>query len=259
MTGVQTCALPIYADPGPGPAIAQGALSAQVTVAGPDYAYLADHQVGDAPVVPVATVLDWFAGAARAWRPTAASIAVRDLRVLDKISLPRLADGGHRLVVRGHEAAAGPGLALDLDLVDETGRMHYRASVAAPAGPAVPASGTWAAPAGLVPLTHPYDGVTLFHGPRFQAIRSDPAVGPAGAQCTVVGSRVLGWEKSSRHLDQAAVDGGLQLAVLWARQAGAGSTLPMAIAECRVHRAGVLEAEARCVVVARRADGLRCR
>jgi hypothetical protein len=238
-------------DPGPSPGIAQGALSAQVTVAGPDYAYLADHQVGDAPVVPVATVLDWFAGAARAWRPTAASIAVRDLRVLDKISLPRLADGGHRLVVRGHEAAAGPGLALDLDLVDETGRMHYRASVAAPAAPS---SGTWAPPAGLVPLAHPYDGVTLFHGPRFQAIRSDPAVGPAGAQCTVVGSRVLGWEKSSRHLDQAAVDGGLQLAVLWARQAGAGSTLPMAIAECRVHRAGVLEAEARCVVVARRAD-----
>ena len=42
------------------------ALAAQVTVAGPAYAYLADHQVGGLPVVPVATVLDWFAGAARA-------------------------------------------------------------------------------------------------------------------------------------------------------------------------------------------------
>jgi hypothetical protein len=234
-------------------------LSAQVTVAGPGYAHLADHQVGEAPVLPVATVLDWFTGAARAWRPAASSIALRDLRVLDKISLPGLAGDGHLLVVHGHEAA-GPGQALDLELLDEAGRPHYRASAAVPAlpagpaGPAGPASGTWAPPAGLVPLAHPYDGVTLFHGPRFQAIRPDPVVGPAGAQGTVTGSRALGWEESSRHLDQAAIDGGLQLAVLWARQAGAGSTLPMAIAECRVHRPGVLEAEARCVVVARRAD-----
>ena len=100
----------------------EAALAAQVTVAGPAYAYLADHQVGGVPVVPVATVLDWFAGAARAWRPTAGSIAIRDLRVLDKISLPRLADGGHRLIVRGREADAAAGQALDLDLLDETGQ-----------------------------------------------------------------------------------------------------------------------------------------
>jgi NADP-dependent 3-hydroxy acid dehydrogenase YdfG/acyl carrier protein len=228
-----------------------GTLAAQVTVAGPGYAYLADHQVGEAPVVPVATVLDWFAGAARAWRPTATSIVIRDLRVLDKISLPRLAEGGHRLILRGHEAASGEGRALDLDLLDETGRPHYRASVGEAA---TVASSTWEAPAGLVPLANPYDGATLFHGPRLQAIRSDPAIGLAGAQCTVVGSRTLGWEGSSRQLDPAALDGGLQLAVLWARTAGAGSTLPMAIGECRVHRPGAVEDEARCVVVAQRAD-----
>jgi acyl transferase domain-containing protein/NADP-dependent 3-hydroxy acid dehydrogenase YdfG/acyl carrier protein len=233
------------------PVASQEALTAQVTVAGPAYAYLADHQVGDAPVVPVATVLDWFAGAARAWRPTATSIAIRDLRVLNKISVPRLADGGHRLIVRGHETAAEEGRALDLDLLGETGQLHYHASVAAAS---TLTAGTWEAPAGLVPLASPYDGATLFHGPRLQAIRSDPVVGLAGAQCTVVGSRALGWEGSSWQLDPAAVDGGLQLAVLWARQAGAGSTLPMAIRECRVHRPGVVEAEALCVVVAQRAD-----
>ena len=75
-----------------------------------------------------------------------------------------------------------------------------------------------------------------------------------GAQATVAGSRALGWEGSSRQIDPAAVDGGLQLAVLWARQAGAGSTLPMAIGECRVLRPGAVEAEVRCVVVAQRAD-----
>jgi hypothetical protein len=70
----------------------------------------------------------------------------------------------------------------------------------------------------------------------------------------VAGSRALGWEGASRQIDPAAVDGGLQLAVLWARQAGAGRTLPMAIGECRVHRPGAVEAEVRCVVIARRAD-----
>jgi acyl transferase domain-containing protein/NADP-dependent 3-hydroxy acid dehydrogenase YdfG len=238
----------LSAGTGAGP---EAALAAQVTVAGPAYAHLADHQVGGVPVVPVATVLDWFAGAARAWRPAGGSITIRDLRVLDKISLPRLADGGHRLILRGREAHTAQGQALDLDLLEETGQPRYRARVTAPA---TLTSGRWEAPAGLVALASPYDGMTLFHGPRFQAIRSDPVVGPAGAQATVAGSRALGWEGSSRQIDPAAVDGGLQLAVLWARQAGAGSTLPMAIGECRVHRPGAVEAEVRCVVVAQRAD-----
>jgi hypothetical protein len=82
-------------------------------------------------------------------------------------------------------------------------------------------------------------------------------VGPQGAESAVVGSRALGWEGSSRQTDPAAVDGCLQLAVLWAREAGAGNTLPMAIRECRIYRPGPIEVEVevRCVVRARRADG----
>jgi hypothetical protein len=62
-------------------------LSAQVTVAEPAYGYLADHELEGTPVVPVAAVLDWFAGVAQVWRPTANPVVIRDLRVLDKISL----------------------------------------------------------------------------------------------------------------------------------------------------------------------------
>jgi NADP-dependent 3-hydroxy acid dehydrogenase YdfG/acyl carrier protein len=226
-------------------------LAAQVTVAEPAYGYLADHELGGTPVVPVATVLDWFAGVAQVWRPTANPVVIRDLRVLDKISLPRLADGGHRLILRGREATAQDGPALDLDLRDEAGRPHYRASVA---GSPAPASGTWEAPGNLVPLSRPYDGTTLFHGPRFQALTADPGIGPAGAEGTVAGARALGWEGPSWQVDPVAVDGGLQLAVLWAQQAGAGRTLPMAVDECRVYRLGAVEAATRCVVRALRAD-----
>jgi acyl transferase domain-containing protein len=230
----------------------QDAFAAEVTVAGPAYAYLADHQLGGAPVVPVSTVLDWFAGAARAWRPTATSVSLRDLRVLNKISLPHLADGGHRLVLRGQRASSGEGQpALDLDLRDEAGVPHYRASVVVGS---LPAPGPWAPPAGLVPQDCPYDGSTLFHGPRFRAIRAQPGVCSAGAECTVAGVHALGWDEATWQVDPAALDGGLQLAVLWAQQAGAGSTLPMAIRECRVYRYGAVEDEVRCVVLARQAD-----
>jgi NADP-dependent 3-hydroxy acid dehydrogenase YdfG/acyl carrier protein len=237
------------AGPGTGTGVSTG--TGQVTVAGPDYAYLLDHQVADAPVAAVATVLDWFAGAARAWRPAASSLAIRDLRVLSKLVLPRLADGGHRLTVRGQQAPADQGGALEVDLLGEDGQRHYRASVAATA-PSAP--GAWDTPDGLVPLAaSPYDGVTLFHGPRLQVIKPVPEVGPAGAVGTIAGSRTQGWQRWSWQLDPAAVDGALQLAVLWARQAGAGRTLPMAIRECRVHRPGGAADEHRCVVLARRA------
>jgi NADP-dependent 3-hydroxy acid dehydrogenase YdfG len=227
------------------------ALAAQVTVAEPAYAYLADHQLGGVPVVPVATVLDWFAGAARAWRPSATPIVLRDLRVLDKITLPQLTNGGRRLILRGRQATTDDGDVLDLDLRDEAGMPLYRASAAACSRPAY---GSWAGPAGLVPVTCPYDGATLFHGPRFQAIVAEPAVGSAGAECVVVGVRALGWEGTTWQVDPAAVDGALQLAVLWAQRAGTGSTLPMAISECRVYRSGAVEGEMRCVVAAGRAD-----
>jgi len=246
---VSAAAAPPGTDTALGPAVRPGAVAGQVTVAGPDYAYLLDHQVGDAPVAAVATVLDWFVGAARAWRPMASSLAVCDVRVLSKLALPRLAADGHLVTVRGQQAPADQGGALEVDLLGESGQRHYRASVAATAPSAAAA---WDAPAGLVPLPSPYDGVTLFHGPRLQVIRPVPEVGPAGAAGTVAGSRALGWERRSWQLDPAAVDGALQLAVLWAQRAGAGRTLPMAIRECRVHRPGAAEDEFRCVVLARR-------
>jgi hypothetical protein len=207
--------------------------------------------VGGIAVVPVATVLDWFARAALAWRPGATEVVIRDLRVLDKVALPRLADGGHRLVLRGHEATAADGPALDLDLRDDNGRPHYRASVA---GAPSPAPGSWSAPVGLAPLEDPYGGTTLFHGPALRAIRGTPAIGPTGADAVITGSGGLGWTADHVAVDVATVDGALQLALLWARKAGAGDTLPMAVREFRLRRRGPLGDESRCVVRAVSAD-----
>jgi acyl transferase domain-containing protein/NADP-dependent 3-hydroxy acid dehydrogenase YdfG/acyl carrier protein len=235
-----------------------GSLAAQLTVAAPEYAHLADHEVAGVAVVPVATVLDWFVGAARAWRPEAGPVVLRDVRVLNKIALPRLADGGHRLVLRGHEATGRDGPTLDLDLRGDADLPHYRASVLTSAP--LPRAGTWDTPRDLQAAQDLYDGITLFHGPKFRAIRAARGVSAAGAEGTVVGSTALGWAPSPWRVDPAAVDGGLQLAVLWAQQAGAGRTLPMGVRECRVYREGALQDAARCVVHARQASdsGAEC-
>jgi acyl transferase domain-containing protein len=227
------------------------ALMAEIVVSGREYPYLADHQMGGVAVVPVATVLDWFARAAASWRPGGPGIVIRDLRVLDKVALPRLADGGHRLVLRGHQATAADGPALDLDLRDDAGRSHYRASVVRPTPYTVE---RWAAPGGLEPLPDPYAGTALFHGPAMRAVRGIPGVGPAGADGVVATGRTLGWPDGTGEVDVAAVDGALQLAVLWAGRAGAGETLPMAVGEFRLHRGGAVAGETRCVVRAVRAD-----
>jgi len=222
-------------------------LAAEVTVTGRAFPYLADHRIAGVAVLPVATVVDWFAAVARAWRPPAGQLVLRDLRVLDKVALPRLDDGGHRLLVHGRQ----DGPTLGLELRDEAGRAHYRARASIEV---VSTSDGWRAPDGLERVSDPYDGAALFHGASLRALRGAPGVGPLGAEAVVVGSGALAWDGPPGEVDVAALDGVLQLAVLWARHAGAGVTLPMGIGECRVYRRGPLFAESRCVVRAVRVD-----
>lgn len=217
---------------------------AETSVATHDY--LADHQVGGVPVVPVATVVDWFTGAAEAWRPEAGPVVLRDLRVLNKIT----ATDGLRLVLRGHESTGPDGRQLDLDLRGDADLPHYRGTVAT-AAPG--AAGDWNAPADLEPPAVVYDGVTLFHGPKLRALGDGVGVSKGGAGATVLGSRALGWPDPKWRVDPAALDGAMQLAVLWAQHAGTGRTLPMAVRECRVFRQGAVADTVHCVVRAKQA------
>jgi NADP-dependent 3-hydroxy acid dehydrogenase YdfG len=216
----------------PGDASDRTGLVAEVVATAERYPYVADHTIDGAAIVPVATVLDWFAGAAVAWRPERNGIVLRDLRVLHGIAVPA------RLELRGHEATAEDGPALDLDL-GEGARPCYRATVteAAPSP-----SERWCQPSGVEPFEDPYG--TLFHGPALRVVRGAPAVGPGGAE-GLVGSTA---PAAGGFVDVAAVDGALQLALLWAHRAGAGDTLPMAIGEVRLHRHGPVDGEVRCIV-----------
>ncbi|WP_233518187.1 type I polyketide synthase [Streptomyces corynorhini] len=233
---------------------------AQLLVRSDTLPQLADHAIGGVPVLPVAMVLNWFAGAATAWRPDGGPLVLRDLRVYKKFALPELSGDGHRLTVHGSRGAAGSVAGLEAELRGADGVAHFRAVL--DTGSAEPDPGAWGRPEGLERLDRAgfYDGELLFHGPRFQAVSAPHGVSEHGAEASVVGVRALGWPGEHWPLDPAAVDGALQLALVWGQHVIGAATLPMAVAECRVHLRGPVEGTVRCVVRGRKAHstGARC-
>ncbi len=81
-----------------------------------------------------------------------------------------------------------------------------------------------------------------------------------GAEARIVGVRAIGWPGGPWWTDPAAIDGALQAAVLWARQATGDATLPMGMDALRVHRTGPARGTLRCLVRATSvaADQTRC-
>ncbi|MEV6166179.1 SDR family NAD(P)-dependent oxidoreductase [Streptomyces sp. NPDC052052] len=233
---------------------------AELLVRADNLPHLADHAVTGVPVLPVAMVLNWFAAAATAWLPGAGPLVLRDLRVYQKCTLPELAGTGHRLTVHGSRGAAGSPTGLAAELRGESGVAHFRAVL--DTGTEEPDPATWGSPDGLEPLdrTVLYDGEILFHGPRFHSVRSLRGVAEHGAEAMVAGVRVLEWSGAHWPLDPAALDGALQLALVWAQEALDAATLPMAVAECRVYRRGPVDDTVRCVLRGRKvhSTGARC-
>jgi hypothetical protein len=76
-----------------------------------------------------------------------------------------------------------------------------------------------------------YDDAALFHGPRFQVIRSLDSVSDDGAQATLDGMDKMEWAGGPWETDSAALDGCLQLALLWSSQAQGLRTVPMHVGE----------------------------
>ncbi|MYY04568.1 type I polyketide synthase [Streptomyces sp. SID4913] len=239
---------------------AAGPSGAQLLVRSDSLPQLADHAPADVPVLPVAMALNWFAGAAASWLPAPGPFVLRDLRVYRTCPLPDLAGTGHLLSLLGSTGAPGAPSGLEAELRGEDGLAFYRAVLDTWADRPVPAP--WETPEGLKPLdaSSPYAGTALFHGPRFHALRTVSGVSDDGAEATVVGVRALEWAGAHWPLDAAAADGALQLALLWAEAVLGAGTLPMAVAECRVHRRGPVDGTVRCVVRGRKAHttGARC-
>jgi acyl transferase domain-containing protein len=229
-----------------------GGTRVELTVSRASMPVLDHHRVAGRPVVPVAMAIEWMARAARAARPEATSLALRDVRVLRGIKLEHFENGGDRFAV----TCTPKGDDLAIELRGAGGALHYSATLGASAAATTSSA---QAPGALRPWAAGgfYDGHLLFHGPAFQVIRTVDGVSREGLIATLDGARARGWQAGAWRTDPAVVDGALQLALLWAREVLGGATLPMAVGGFEGVREGLADGATRAVLRAREVHASR--
>jgi acyl transferase domain-containing protein len=220
-------------------------LTLSVRVDALNHPWLDDHAIAGKPVVPVVLALEWFARAARTFRPDLRVTSIDDLKVLSGIRLDDLALGTW-LQVHVTPVDNGVGCTLAVRLVSPDGRPHYRATVRMDETVQSPtitvpdlALEPWEAPI--------YDGDLLFHGERFQVIERVHGVSDDGISADVAGTLAKDWE-GEFSTDPAAFDGALQLALLYSQRVLGGASLPTAVGSLRTFSDGPARGTLRAVV-----------
>ncbi len=199
--------------------------------------HLASHAVKGVPVFPVALALEAFARIARSTRPDLRLSAIKDLKVLKGIRIADFEGRGTRLEISCEQVSNGSGARLACELRSPGGPAHYRAMAemtdrssphASPQEFEAPKTGTpWA--------TEEVYGPVLFHGPDFQVLKGVRSVGPQGGSALVASTRDIGWIGGPFATDPAAIDGGLQMAILMGMRAVGKTSLPTGMESLTIH------------------------
>ncbi len=215
--------------PGPLSAPPPGRTTVTRNVTAATHAYLRDHTVDDRPVLPVVMALEWFVQRAGELRPGMA-VTVQDVKVLKGVVLEHFDNGGDRFEVVAIEA--GPDR-WNMELRSARA-VHYRAAVSVQAPGAQPG-----APARLAHDRFPHTvadvyAQMLFHGPDFHVIRSIGGMSKGGMEAELDGVvDAANWPCEGWSTDVAALDGGLQLVVLWTQLVTKKAALPTGIGSFR--------------------------
>ena len=205
----------------------EGADTFEVRVGAGSHAWLQDHSIKETPVVPVVLVLEWFARAAKAARPDLRLVACEDLRVLKGISLERFKEEGHGFRIQVRQLSNGQGVVLGMELLGAEDRRHYSArAVMAQRTDALSAADTLSS---LEDWKGEVYGDVLFHGPELQVITDLEGVSDEGLAARLSGTAERSWQPEPWKTDVAAMDGGLQMALLWAKRMLGGASLPTAV------------------------------
>jgi hypothetical protein len=177
---------------------------------------------------------------------------VKQVSVLRGIKLHDFSGAGHHFVITARQVANGAGAEVAVELRGDGNILHYSATVnmgeyaaPQPAFQVAPMLEKWTQAA-------VYDGQVLFHGPSFQVIDSVEGVSREGIVGMLSGTQNSTWPAASWRCDAAAMDGGLQLALLWSQHVLGGASLPMAMGEYRSYRDGLTEGPVQGVVHGRK-------
>ena len=202
------------------------------------HAWLEGHAIKGIPVVPVVLAAEWLSRAARSFRPGLALAALHDVKVLKGIRLGGFDNGGDRFVIQARPLAGERGTWLQLDVRGASGTHHYSARAELQPALETPQSdlpalklGEWSG--------EPIYRDLLFHRGAFELIEKVDGISDDGAGGRVRGVERAGWPNGTANnwqLDVAALDGGLQVAVLWAQRMLGKENLPTTIGELRPYR-----------------------
>lgn len=206
-------------------------------IAAPWQPHFDDHRVRGSVVVPMVMVAEWFARMARVAAPGLHLESLSDFRVMRPIKLDDFA--GERLrcclhaQVRGDDQQAR----IELEFVQGEGPPAFRATaqMCTDMPSCLDLDTTVARGHRPAPRSGGFEyGGALFHGPQFQVIEAIDGQDAQAIEGRVRGVADAQWSWDSWTLDVAALDGGLQLAVLWAFDTLGAASLPMGIDELRL-------------------------
>jgi len=224
-------------------------LDLEVFVNQASHPYLSGHSVEGEVVVPVVLVLEWFSRMARAFRPDLKLQSIDELKVLQGILVQDFGGNGERFLLSCSQKSNGQGALLALTLHSPDGTPRYRA-LAQMVDVATAALVTSEAMVGLALNDWggaPIYGDVLFHTDLFQVINDIGGVSDSGISATLSGVEQAEWTWESWNTDVAALDGGLQMLLLWAREQLGGAALPMGINQTIVHQQAPPTGPIRCV------------
>jgi hypothetical protein len=160
-------------------------------------------------------------------------------------------DAAQTFVVTGR--AADSHERFELSLLDADGRARYTASAIVGDEPAEPAplGATFGDPSAWPwRVEEIYDG-PLFHGPSFQVLHALDALSAEGGAARLAATDAMNWAGGPWRTDPATLDGGLQLARLWALNATGRAFLPSRIASVMFNGAPAVDGLRRCMFQSR--------
>jgi NAD(P)-dependent dehydrogenase (short-subunit alcohol dehydrogenase family)/acyl carrier protein len=219
----------------------------EITVARASHAYLEGHAINGQPVLPLVLAAEWLSRAARSFRPGLPQAALHEIKVLKGIRLGGFENGGDRLTIQATPLPSERGVQMQMQIRDSKGHTNYSARIEL-----LPEPNHSDQPVDALALEpwlgEPLYQDLLFHRGAFELIRQLDGVSDQGIAGTLSGVSHAGWNGESWQLDVAALDAGLQMAVLYGQRMLGGPNLPTGIDQIRTFgatpSAGVLNATA---------------
>ena len=214
------------------------------------YPFIDSHRIQETPVLPVVMVLEWFSKTAQLYNPDMNYVRCRDLKVLRGIKLENFIKGSDNFTVNCRQSN-GDRSFLNLSLIGPDRSTHYAAKIEMSLKNPLTNNEIKPKENGLPSwkwdVSEIYNGM-LFHGPEFQVIKSLKGVSDETATAVIGGVKKMSWPDTFWKNDVAALDGGLQLAILWGIHNFNQKSLPTKIGACYTYQNGPITGPIDCVL-----------